>query len=172
MDAAWFDDVRNAERETKSDIVGRALAGAWEEAAGRWGNDPARWSYAALHTLTLDHPFGSAPLVGRWFPRGPFPVPGSASTVAAFGARWRRGLMDVTSGPSMRMITDLAALDRTVAILPGGQSGHPWDPLYDDQIPDYLAGRVRPFPWTPAAIEAAAVSHLRLSAAPETGADG
>ena len=163
MDPAWFDDVRTPRPETKGEVVGRALAGAWDEAVERWGDDPTRWDYDELHTLTLGHPLGSVPLVGRRFVRGPYAVPGSASTVAAFGAKWRGGGMDVTYGPSMRMVTDLADLDRTVAILPGGQAGHPWDPRYDDQLPDYLAGRVRPFPWTPAAIEAAAASHLRLA---------
>ena len=172
MAAAWFDDVRTPRPETRGEIVGRALAGAWEEAVGRWGSDPAGWDYDELHTLTLGHPLGGAPVVGRRFERGPVAVPGSASTVAAFGAKWRGGGMDVTYGPSMRMVTDLADLDRTVAVLPGGQAGHPWDPRYDDQLPDYLAGRVRPFPWTPEAIEAAAVSRLRLAPPAAAGAGG
>jgi len=172
MSPAWFDDVRTPQPETTSEIVGRALAGAWQEAAKRWGSDPAHWDYDELHTLTLGHPLDSAPVVGRRFERGPIAVPGSASTVAAFGAKWRGGGMDVTYGPSMRMVTDLADLDRTVAVLPGGQAGHPWDPRYDDQLADYLAGRVRPFPWTPGAIDAAAVSRLRLTPPAERGGDG
>jgi acyl-homoserine lactone acylase PvdQ len=45
---------------------------------------------------------------------------------------------------------------------PGGQSGHPADVHYDDRIAPYLAGELQQAPWSPAAIEAATVSTLKL----------
>ncbi len=164
LDPAWFDDVSTPRRETAAEVAGRALAAAWGDAVARWGEDSAHWDYEAIHTLTLRHPLGTAPLVGRLFDRGPFPVPGSATTVDAAGGRWRDGVLEVTYGPSMRWATDLGRPDATYAVLPAGQSGHPFDPHYDDQIDAYRRGAVFPFPWSDAAIDAVTVSRLSLEA--------
>jgi len=177
MSAAWFDDVSTPRVEDRAAVVVPALAAAWGSAVQRWGSDPDAWSYGDLHTLTLHHPAGVVPVVGRLFNRGPFPVPGSATTVAAFGARWSNDgtggppVQRVSNGPSLRWVTDLAHPDDTLVVLPSGQAGHPRDPCYDDQTPLYLAGELRPLPWSDAAIEAATVSRLTLqprpAAAPE-----
>ena len=65
-------------------------------------------------------------------------------------------------GPSMRWIVDWSQADRAFAAMPGGQSGHPGDPHYDDRIAPYLAGELQPAPWSEAAVAAATVSTLRL----------
>jgi penicillin G amidase len=170
MSEAWLDDVATADAvETKGEIVARALAAAWRDAAAAMGDDPAGWDYEELHQLTLAHPLGRAPLLGRFFDRGPFPIPGSATTVAAFGARWAGERQRVTYGPSMRWIVDLGDPDGAVAVLPAGQSGHPFDDHYDDHVDAYRAGRLFPFPWTAAAIERQAVSRLALVPAAPRG---
>lgn len=162
----WFDDVSTPEHvESRHEVVGAALADAWREGAARWGDDVRRWDYGWLHQLTLRHRLDAAPVFGGWARRGPFPMPGSATTIAAFGARW---LPDdtrqaVTYGPSMRWVVDWSAPDVAWSILPGGQAGHPTDPHYDDQIADYLAGRLQEAPWSEAAIERATVERLRLT---------
>jgi penicillin amidase len=148
--------------ETRAETVAAALADAWRDAAAELGGATDRWDYEELHRLTLAHPLGRAPLLGRFFDRGPFPMPGSATTVAAFGARWQGGRQTVTYGPSMRWVLDLADPDSGVAVLPAGQSGHPFDAHYDDQIAAYRAGRTYPFPWTAAAIDGQAVERLTL----------
>ena len=160
---AWFDDVATPAVEDRDAIVARALAAAWQEGAERWGPDVAQWPYAAIHRIRLDHPLGALPLIGRWFTRGPFALPGSSTTVMAFGGPWTGDEIDVTYGASMRLVNDLGDPDRALAILPGGQSGHPGDIHYDDQLPLYLRVETRPVPWTDAAIEKATVSRLRLT---------
>ncbi|HEX2165292.1 MAG TPA: penicillin acylase family protein [Thermoanaerobaculia bacterium] len=167
LDAAWLDDVSTPEPETKGEIVARALAAAWRDAVDRWGADTARWDYEELHRLTLGHPLSAVPVLGRFFTRGPFPMPGSGTTVAAFGARWVDGELRVAHGPSMRWIADLGAPDASLAVLPAGQSGHPFDPHYDDQTAAWRAGRAFPFPWTEEAIERQAVERLTLRPAAE-----
>jgi penicillin amidase len=164
----WFDDVRTPEREDRHAILARALAAAWRAGVARWGSETASWPYAETRRLRLDHPLGGVPLVGRWFDRGPFAPAGSATSILAYGGPWRGDAVDVTYGPSMRFVTDAADPEATLAALPGGQSGHPGDPHYDDQIADFLAGRARPVAWSEAAIARATVATLRLApAAPE-----
>ena len=158
----FWDDVATGATEDRHAIFTRALGEAWRDGAARWGSDVAAWRYAEIRRLTLDHPLGSAPAIGGWFDRGPFPVAGSPTSVLAFGGPWRGGAQEIAYGPSMRLVTDAADPDRTLTVMPGGQSGHPGDAHYDDQIADYLANRMRPFPWSEAAIEAATVARLRL----------
>ena len=146
------------------DIAEKALGEAWRDVVARYqGEDPKNWDYGTLHSLTLRHPLDAAPVFGPWMRRGPFKVPGSAETVLAFGARWQRdGNQSVTYGPSMRWVVDWGQPDQAWAILPGGQSGHPSDPHYDDQIALYLRGELKPAPWSEEAIEAATQQRLVL----------
>ncbi|NLN10971.1 MAG: penicillin acylase family protein [Acidobacteria bacterium] len=162
LDPVFFDDVTTPEVEGRDEIVAAALAAAWRTGVKRFGPEVARWPYGELHRLRLAHPLGSLPLLGRWFDRGPFPLGGSATTVAAFGGVWEGSRQAVVYGPSMRWVTDLSDPDGTLAILPGGQAGHPADPHYADQMPLFLAGRLRPVPWSEEAIARAAVSTLEL----------
>lgn len=163
MDPAWFDDVTTPETEDRHQILSSALAQAWDWGVRRWGSDVAAWEYAGLHSLDLGHPLGSVPLLGRWLNRGPYPASGSDTTIAAFGGGVLLGdRMPVFFAPSARWVADLAAPDRSRAMLPGGQSGHPSDRHYDDQLQPFLAGESRPVPWSERAVREATVSVLEL----------
>lgn len=159
----FADDLDTPAVEGKQEIARRALGDAWAEVIARFGEDEAKWDYGGIHRLTLRHPLDAAPVFGPWMRRGPYEVAGSAETVLAFGARWERdGKQTVRYGPSMRWVVDWSDPDQAWAILPGGQSGHPADPHYDDQIRLYLDGKLKPAPWSEAAIEAATRSRLEL----------
>jgi penicillin amidase len=162
LDSAWFDNVTTDEVEDRRQIISSALASAWRFGQARWGETVADWNYGEMHQLYLSHPAGAAPVVGRLFNRGPFSLPGSATTVAAFGGAWQCDVSPVTYGPSMRWVASLENPDDDLAVLPGGQSGHPWDDHYDDQLELYLAGERRTVPWSDEAVEAATVSRLEL----------
>ena len=168
LSETWFDDVGTPELETRQDVAVGALERAWREAATRWGARPDDWNYADIHHLWLRNPVGTVPVIGAWFDRGPIPLPGSATTVAAFGGFWADGIQNVSYGPSMRWVADLDDPDRSLAVLPTGQSGHPADRHYDDQLAGYLAGALRPIHWSERAIAANTVSTLRLQPASES----
>lgn len=162
IDPRFFDDVATEEVEDARAIYQASLAAAWAEGARRWGRDVARWDYGGLHALLLAHRLDAVPVYGTFTRRGPYPVPGSASTVLALGARWEGDAQRIAYGPSMRWIVDWAHPDHAWAVLPGGQSGHPADDHYDDQVADYLRGELHPAAWSEPAIEEATVSRLRL----------
>lgn len=162
MDGAWFDDVATPEVETRDVVIAKALAEAWDEGVERWGEDVSQWKYGELHRLTLRHPMGMLPVVGRFFNRGPFPIGGSATTVAAFPLPGPGKAAGVNEGPTMRWVTVVGNGDRSLAVLPGGQSGHPLDRHYDDQLDLYLRGAMHPVAWSEEAIAGATVSRLIL----------
>jgi penicillin amidase len=105
------------------------------------------------HRLRLRHPLGGVPGLARVANRGPFPVPGDPDTV------WQTSQFNNPTndhamvGPSHRHVVDLADVDRSVAVLCGGQSGHPASPHYADQVSLWRRGEVRPAPFTRPAIE-------------------
>jgi penicillin amidase len=162
MSPAWFDDVRTAATEDRRAVLARALEAAWRDGVARWGEEVAGWRYAEIHTLKLDHPLGSVPLLGRWFEIAPIPLPGSATTVFALHGPWRDGRMDISYGPSMRFVTDAADPAATLAVIPAGVAGHPADPHYADQLPLYLDGRAIRLPWGREAAAREAASTLVL----------
>ncbi len=108
-----------------------------------------------LHRLRLRHPLGGVPGLSRIANRGPFSVPGDPDTVWQT-SQFNNPLNDhALVGPGHRHVVDLADPDRSVAVLCGGQSGHPASPHYADQVSMWRRGEVRPAPFTRDAIERA-----------------
>lgn len=62
-------------------------------------------------------------------------TPGDAATVNAITSN---------HGPSWRMIVQLGHRTEAYGVYPGGQSGNPGSPHYDDMIDDWLLGRYEP----------------------------
>lgn len=160
--AHWLDRAHTPNVEDRDAIVREAFTAAVKELVAMLGDDPRSWRWGRLHTLTFHHALGRASrLFGLYFDRGPFPVPGTTASVnkMEFGEADFR----VLHGPSMRQITDLADLNRSLAVLPMGQSGIPASTHYDDLLPLWLAGEYHPFPMDRAEIEKLASHRLTLA---------
>lgn len=162
MSASWFDDVSTPTTESREQTVTKALERALHKGQELWGQDVANWVYGSLHALDLRHPLAAIPVLGRLLSRGPMPVAGSSTTVAAFTGFWTGPSQTVSFGPSMRLISDLADPDRSRVMVLGGQAGQPFDPHYDDQIQSFLAGESRQQAFSEAAIAKTTVSTLTL----------
>jgi penicillin amidase len=156
----WWDDTRTPMVEDRATILRRTFTEAVAELAGMLGGAPSGWHWRRLHTLTLRHPLGELPLLGRYFNRGPFPVPGASSTVNKM--EYREPDFWVVHGASMRQITDFADLDAALAVLPGGQSGIPASPHYDDQALLWRGGRYHALPLGREAVERITAHRLVL----------
>jgi len=103
---------------------------------------------------------GIAPIEAL-FNRGPVPVAGGSALVDATGWNPAEGY-DVTAVPSMRMVVDLASLDRSRWVNLTGASGHAYSDHYWDQTPLWRQGRTTPWPFTRPAVERAAEHRLEL----------
>ncbi|MET7990804.1 penicillin acylase family protein [Amycolatopsis sp. NPDC005232] len=155
-------DPRNL--RTRDDVLRAALQDAEAELRTSLGGDPAGWRWGELHTLTLRNQTlgtgGPAPV--KWLLNaGPFPVPGGSDAVDATSWDASRGY-EVTTGPSMRMVVDLADLDKSRWVNLTGESGHAFDANYQDQTELYLRGETEEWAFRRAAVRSAAKHTLLL----------
>ncbi|MBX5464858.1 MAG: penicillin acylase family protein [Clostridia bacterium] len=127
----FFDPVQQTDR-SRQEVMLQALGEALSGLRQRLGADPSRWRWGELHQRLIPS-LTQRPSLGR----GPFASGGDAFTVNVSGGE------PSTHGPSWRMIADLADLGRSWGVFPGGESGDPTSPHYDDQLPLWRAGRYK-----------------------------
>jgi len=124
------------------------------------GNDPALWSWGAMHTITLRHPLDQLRGAKAVFDLGPVSRPGDGQTVDATGSD-ATGFEQV-SGASYREIFDLSNWDNSLAINTPGQSGQPESLHYSDLLPVWAAGQYFPLLYSRRAVEENATDVLML----------
>lgn len=163
-DAKWWDDVTTTDTESRDQIVLKSLSEAIAYLKENVGGDMDSWTWGKLHTTT----FPSAPLgqsgiglIEKLVNRGPFPADGGYEIVNATSWDQKEPAV-VTWHPSMRMIVDMSDFDLTKTVLPTGESGHPYNPHYDDMMPLWLNGQYNPLVFSEEKVKATAVSHLVL----------
>ena len=179
--SSWWDDTTTSgTAETADAIVSRALDAAGADLRATLG-DPEGWTWGGLHTATFrEQTLGSSGIgpLEWYFGKGPYAVPGAAGAVNNTYYRPSRAypdpdepgapaaglktIFEVTNLPSYRLRIDLGALDDARIVHTTGQSGNPFDDHYGDLIDEWIAGDGLPLPFSPAAIDDAAVERLRL----------
>ena len=146
-DLKYWDDVTTPEKETRDAIMLMALQDAIADLKTRLGNDMTQWQWGKVHQITFRNQTlgksGVAPIEAI-FNRGPFPIIGSSSDV---NAENHKPDFSVRSHPSWRMVLDLSDFNNSVAIHPTGQSGHAFNPHYDDMMQQWIAVQYNPFYW-------------------------
>jgi penicillin amidase len=115
-----------------------------------------------VRPLILRHPAGARRPLDRVFNRGPYPWGGDTNTVNQAAVNPADPASTVLVIASLRMAVDVGHWDASRYVLPGGQSGNPLSPHYDDQLALFLRGEGVPIAWSEEAIEAAAREVLRL----------
>lgn len=185
----WWDNVETEGIETRDIILRESLAEAVEWLHKRYGRSMINWQWGRLHQAEFPHIIGEAnKLVDAFFGFnvGPFEIGGSGTTVNAGAyefppvlksisqSAWKdsidhlpgistTNLFQNTLGPSMRQITDMANLDDAKSVIYSGQSGHPFNPHYQDQTELWRTGKYHTLPLSEDAIRAIAVDSLALS---------
>jgi penicillin amidase len=99
----------------------------------------------------LPHPLAVAPLIGGQFATPTVPIDGSGQSP------------NVGSSVSMRHITSPGNWDATRHVIPLGESGDPKSPYFKDQFDAWRTGTPAVFPFSKAAVEAAAKSTTTLT---------
>ncbi len=161
-DDSWFTHSAIPNGPTSwNAALASALSATVEELREKLGNNPMRWQYGAIHTMTYNHPLGSIKLLNAFFNRGPFPVGGDIDTVN-MGATTPRKPETVVTVPSFRQIVNLADMAESLSGHAPGQSGHPASKHYDDFIQMWLHVRHHPMLFEQDEIEANAQGVLYM----------
>ena len=167
-DDPWWDDPSTPGVQTRDQVVGTSLDAAYQDLVSRLGDDPAAWRWGALHTLLLRNQTlgdsGIAP-IEMLFNRGPIDVAGGSGIVLATGWTPAEGF-EVDWVPSMRQVIDLADFNASTWVNLTGNSGHAFNPNYEDQVTAWQTGQQFPWAWTDAAIQQAEEATLTLTPAP------
>jgi penicillin amidase len=110
----------------------------------KFGPDPQKWQWGKLHYVELRHPLAQIPGLGRTWKPVKFPAGGDGYTVNQSEVGLSFPPEPVAIIASCRMIIDVGKWDNSLAVLPGGQSGHPASAHYQDSLADWRNGRYHP----------------------------
>ncbi|MFD1828545.1 penicillin acylase family protein [Streptomyces desertarenae] len=152
----WVLGSRFEEGEGNRDaLLARAMQDARWELTTKLGKDIETWSWGRLHRLMLrNQTLGTAGpgFVQHLLNRGPWDLGGGEATVNATG--WNAaGGYDVIWVPSMRMVVNLADLDKSRWINLTGASGHAYHSHYTDQTDLWAEGRMLDWPFGEKAVQ-------------------
>ncbi|MFI6428419.1 penicillin acylase family protein [Promicromonospora sp. NPDC050880] len=166
-DEFWDDKSTVAVVESRDQVLTEALTSARQDLTVELGKDTSDWEWGTLHQLRLEHLVlgGSgvpAPIAFYMNP-APTKVGGGSSIVNATAWDASSDSFEVTSGPSMRMVVDLADLDASTWVVVTGTSAHPASAHYDDQLAAWAAGETFPWPFSRDAVAAAQEDELILT---------
>lgn len=127
------------------------------------GDDARDWAWGEVRPLVLHHVVGRAsPALAAIFDRGPFPIGGDATTIPQASVSPLAPTAPPVAIASLRMAVDVGAWSNSRWVLPGGQSGNPVSPHYDDQLDLWRRGEAIAIPWTEEEVGDATVATLRL----------
>lgn len=125
----WFDNVNTPQKETLSDLVNESFKFACDSLERKFGTISVKnWNWAKVKNTNIPHlakipGFGSKTLL----------IGGSKNTVNA---------LSESNGPSWRMVIELGKTPKGHGVYPGGQSGNPGSPFYDNMIDTWAQGKL------------------------------
>jgi penicillin G amidase len=152
-DNVWWDDRRTAERvERRDDILAGALRAGYAATVRVYGVPEAGgWRWSSVHQTDISHVLGIPSLSVR-----DLSVPGGPSTISP------SSVTGGTEGSSWRMVVELGPTVRGWGTYPGGQSGNPASPRYDDRLAEWTRGGLSALRFPPAATAIHASARLVL----------
>jgi penicillin amidase len=151
----WFEEGWDAE------IVAAVGAAAVELEELR-GPDVSAWAWGDVRPLTFKHPVGEKKPMDKVFNLGPFPWGGDANTISQAAVSFLAPTANSPFVASMRMAVDVGEWDSNRFILPGGQSGNPMSPHYDDQLDLYREGGAISIIWSSEKLAATMIDALEI----------
>jgi penicillin amidase len=121
----FFDITETKERETPSAIITMAFKQTITELSENLENKDFNW---AMYKATEINHLAQIPAFSR-------------KNIITGGYREAINAVQETAGPSWRMIVELSDPPKGYGIYPGGQSGNPGSPFYDNFIADWAKGK-------------------------------
>lgn len=123
----FMDMVDTPEKETAQDLFLKTFKATAKEMTD-WKAKHGDYNYKAYKATYVGHLLRALPAFSRFN----LPIGGDGNTVNA---------MTKNHGPSWRMIVEMSTPPKALGIYPGGQSGNPGSPYYDNFIDDWAIGK-------------------------------
>jgi penicillin amidase len=126
------------------------------------GRNPSQWQWGRFHRIAFQHQMTRLPGIGRLWKPLAVAAAGDGFTVNQSDLSPHFPPEPVTVIASCRLIMDVGEWDACLAALPGGQSGQPASPHYQDRIAEWQDGRDFTLLFSRKKVEEAAVDSLHL----------
>ena len=127
--AHWFDNVKTTTRETMTDVLVGSFRATCDTLTKKHGPVGPAWAWGPHKATSIRHL-----------------VPGldafSALNVQMGGGNVIVNATTERTGPSWRMVVELGPTPRAYGVYPGGQSGNPGSPHYQDMIETWRTGKL------------------------------
>ncbi|MBI3974374.1 MAG: penicillin acylase family protein [Chloroflexi bacterium] len=151
----------------REDAVMRALEEGWQQAAVRFGADPARWTWAAAHATDARHTLAArSPERAARFDPPRVGMGGDGDTIQAASYLWgERPEFPITGLSVYRQAVDLGDVACSSYVVPGGVSGEPGTSHFTDQLERWRTHQRIPMHYGEVDVRAAAVRALELKPA-------
>lgn len=160
----WCDDIATPTPESCGQQIERALELALADLKHRYG-DASNWKWGRAHEAVSDHrPFGQVPGMD-WVANIRVPTGGDGYTVNAGANRIGNTATPFANrhAASLRVVYDLADLDRSMFMHSTGQSGNPLSPHYADFAAPWSRIEMAPMTTKRVEIEQGALGTMRLA---------
>ncbi len=128
-EARWFDNVKTPAHERMTDVLTQSFQAACDTLAKKHGAFGSSWAWGPHKSTSIRH---LLPGVDAF----------SALNVQIGGGS---GIVNATSeraGPSWRMVVALGDQPKAYGVFPGGQSGNPGSPHYQDLLETWRTGQL------------------------------
>jgi penicillin amidase len=123
---SWIDNKNTPATEELPALIHQSFIEAITDLETQYGADVTNWQWAAVKNTHINHLL-RIPALNR-------------NSVSTSG---NQGIVNATGGghgPSWRMIVELGKQAKAYGIYPGGQSGNPGSPFYDNMIDPWSKG--------------------------------
>lgn len=126
----WMDNINTPEKETAMDLVRMSFDKTCQFLIHKYGKLGTNWNWAKHKGTQIPH-LARIPGLGKEY-------------VACGGGRHIVQACSKEFGASWRMVVSLEPQIKAWGIYPGGQSGNPGSPYYDNLLQDWQQGKLQP----------------------------
>lgn len=159
----WCDVNKTPGRETCAEMADAALDDALAALTSRYGSEVDGWRWGLAHVAIHRHqPLGSLGPLGPLFNIEHETSGGDYTLMRGQSPGWGERPFENVHASGLRVVFDFGDLNRSVAMISTGQSGHPFSRWYDHLADPWAQGDVIPLSMDQEESRAGAVGVMRL----------
>lgn len=147
----WIDNINTPVKETLADLVNESFKYSCDSLERKYGSIGKPWEWANVKHTNIQH-------LAK--------IPGFGSKVLLTGGgKMTINALNEGNGPSWRMVVELGKNPKGHGVYPGGQSGNPGSPFYDNMIDKWASGKLFDLFFMQSANDSSAkiISQLKIS---------